>query len=215
MAEREARTAYAEAETYDLAHSGQASREIGMVRLRSGDLAGAAEAFRRARELGAQPEPGASLLLLQRGEADAAAASISSALEEANADPLGRAALLPAQIEIALARGALDTARAAAAELSTLAHDYDSAVLGAAALHGSGLIAAASGERDAALKSFREALHAWRQVEFPYEAARTRVELAKALRCAGQQAAAADELAAAQAVFVRLGAAADARKAVE
>jgi tetratricopeptide (TPR) repeat protein len=213
VAEREAKTAFAEAETYDLAHSGIASREIGMVRLRWGDLDGAAAAFRRARELGAASEPGASLLLLARGEPAAALGTISAALAEAAGNPLRRAALLPAQVEIALESGALETARAAGTELSAIAHDNESAMLRAAALHAEGCLAAASGQSDQAVRNFREGLEAWRQVESPYEAARTRLKLAQALRICGQSRAADDELATAQAAFVRLGALPDARRA--
>lgn len=47
-------------------------RELGVVRLRRGDLAGADDAFARALEVGTDPQPGLALLRVTRGELAAA-----------------------------------------------------------------------------------------------------------------------------------------------
>jgi hypothetical protein len=102
--ELEARRACAHEERIDLLHVGQALHEIGEIRLRLGDLQGAAGAFERAAASGASPQPGRAMLELMRGDVPAAAASIEDALA-ATPDRLARARLLPAQVEIALAVG--------------------------------------------------------------------------------------------------------------
>jgi hypothetical protein len=90
---------------FDLAHTGEASYELGEIRLRRGDLDGAEDAFVQAHELGFAPQPGISLLRLARGDGSAAAASIGTALADPQRDRLARSVLLPASVEIALAVG--------------------------------------------------------------------------------------------------------------
>lgn len=51
--------------------------EIGEIRRLRGDLSGAEEAFRRAHELGRDPQPGLALVRLAQGNVDAAATSIA------------------------------------------------------------------------------------------------------------------------------------------
>ncbi|MDQ3993016.1 MAG: hypothetical protein M3229_05090, partial [Actinomycetota bacterium] len=105
--------------------------EVGEVRLRLGDLAKAEEAFDHADDLGRDPEPGRSLLLLARGRPAAALASIRHSLTD-DLPPLVRARFLPALVEIAIAADALDDAAAAADELAEIASRYDTAALHAA-----------------------------------------------------------------------------------
>ncbi len=62
---------------YNLSMAGDALGEVGLIRLRLGDFDGAEEALRQAHELGGECEPGLSLLLLARGDAAGAVASIS------------------------------------------------------------------------------------------------------------------------------------------
>lgn len=63
-------------------HAGAGFHELGEVRLRMGDHAGAEEAFRQAQEMGSDPQPGRALLLLREGKVEAAAASIRRSLED-------------------------------------------------------------------------------------------------------------------------------------
>ena len=120
--------------------------EVGEVRLRLGDLAKAEEAFDQADELGHDPEPGRSLLLLAREKPAAALASIRRALAD-DLPPLARARLLPAFVEIAVAADAVDDAAAAADELAATAERYDSPALHAAAGVAAGSVALARGRR--------------------------------------------------------------------
>ena len=94
-AERRARAACGGMEMFELVHVGLALSEIGEIRLRMGDLDGATEAFSKATENAAPPQPGTALLLLARGDNSAAARSISEALAEAGWNNLARAAAPP------------------------------------------------------------------------------------------------------------------------
>jgi class 3 adenylate cyclase len=200
--------------------AGEAFYEIGEIRLRMGDLPGAEEAFGHAIELARDPQPGIALLRLAQGRADAAANSIRRALADEAWSRLDRARLLPAQVEIALAVGDTKTARAAAAELEGIAEDYKIGQVRTPALEASvkwawGAVNLAEGEVEAALVCLRRALKLWREVDAPYDAARTRLLLGLAYRVQGDEDGAQEELTAAKTAFERLGAAADARRAEE
>jgi tetratricopeptide (TPR) repeat protein len=100
---------------------GHAFYELGEIRLRTGDLEAAADAFRQAHEHGRDPQPGLALLWLQQGRAHAANNAIAQAVAEIGGrDPLRRARLRPAQVEIAIAAGDLATASAAADDLDAI-----------------------------------------------------------------------------------------------
>lgn len=205
-AEQRARTACAGMEPIELAHIGLALSEIGEVRLRMGDLDGAAEAFTKASENAAPPQPGTALLLLARGDRAGAAASIAGALAEAGWSKLARARLLPAQVEIALAGDDIATARAAATELVHLATVFTSPAIRAAADGARGAVLLAEGDRTGAVESLRRAAGLWRDASAPYDCARTRVLLARALFEQGDESHARGELEAARAAFDALGA---------
>jgi tetratricopeptide (TPR) repeat protein len=212
-AEAEARTACTEAERFDLAHTGLASYEIGQLRLRSGDLEGAAAAFQRAHELGTSAQPGLALLHLERGDTEAAVAAIRSAVEETAPESLRRARLLQAQVEIAAAACDTATAGAAAGQLARIAGTHGSTALKASAESALGIASLAEGNPSAALGRLRLACRLWLEVEAPYDAARVRMHAATALRALADDGSAALELEAARAAFERLGARPDAARA--
>jgi DNA-binding SARP family transcriptional activator len=211
--ELEARRACAHEERIDLIHVGQALHEIGEIRLRLGDLPGAADAFERAADSGASPQPGLAVLQFMRGDVVAAAASIEAALA-ATSDRLARARLLPAQVEIALAAGDVDTARSAAAELDEVAGVYGSSALVAAAACGRAALLLADGDAHTAVGALRDGLRLWQEASAPHEAARARLLLAEALNRTGATSAALTELRAARSAFESLGARLDAERAI-
>ena len=108
---------------------GHAHYEIGEVRLHMGDLDGAETAFNRAYEFGVEPQPGLAQLMVARGKVDEAARglerSLSSTGDGPNVDLLSRSRLLPVQVDVALARDDVDTARGAIEELDRLAADFE------------------------------------------------------------------------------------------
>lgn len=204
--EHRARGACAGMEPIELSHVGLALSEIGEIRLRMGDLEGAAEAFTKATESAAPPQPGTALLLLARGDTAGAAASISAALAEAGWNNLTRARLLPAQVDIALAGGDIATARVAVTELVELAAKFESPAIRAAADRAQGAALLADGDSDGALQCLQRAADLWRDANAPYDRARTRTLLAKALLEQGQRSRAQSELQAARTAFESLGA---------
>ncbi len=185
--------------------------EVGEVRLRLGDLAKAEEAFDLADGLGHDPEPGRSLLLLAREKPAGALASVRRALGD-DLPPLARARLLPAFVEIATAADAVDDAAAAADELAETAERYDAPALHAAAGVAAGLVALARGDAHGAVRPLRRALRLWQDTNARYEAARTRVLLARAYAATGDAEGAMHELSQAGSVFDQLGARIDASK---
>jgi len=205
----EAESASEELHRFHPAAAGAAFHELGEVRLRMGDLEGAEAAFRQARELRTEPQPGTALLLLARGRTEAAAVSIRGSLEEITWRKLARARLLPAQADIAKVLGDLATAKAAAAELEAIAGEFGTAAIRASAAHASGIAALLRGDPSEAVTRARDARRLWREIDAPYEAAMSTVLLAEARSAAGEDEAARLELEAAQAAFERLGAAPD------
>ncbi len=142
---------------------------------------------------------------------DAATASIQRVLAE-TAEPLKRAALLPACVEIMLAAGDVDAAGVACLELEELAERFESAMLGAMVAHARGAVQLAQGDPRAALGPLRVALEIWQQLEAPYEVARTRELIGLACRALGDDEAASLELDAALATFEALKATPDAAR---
>jgi class 3 adenylate cyclase len=205
-AESEVRRATEELLDFHPAVAGAAFHELGEVQLRMGELDAAAEAFSQAQELGDQGQPGRALLLMARGSVDAAAASIRGALDDLDWDKLTRARLLPAQADIAKARGDAPTAAAAAAELEQIAEEFGTAAIRAAAAHAAGITALFRQELGEAARRFRESRRLWRELDAPYEAALVTVLLGETLNTQGDAEAAKLELGSARAVFERLGA---------
>jgi class 3 adenylate cyclase len=161
-----------------------------------------------------------SLLRLAQGKVDSAAAAIKRELANEGMDPLTRARLLPAQVEIALAAGELARARAAAAELEEIGDQYQ--VDGRRTPHLEGTLQLALGqirlaERDfeGARSAFKAARSTWEKVGAPYETAQARMLLGIVYRGEGDEHSARDEIAAAKATFERLGAALDVQRAAE
>jgi DNA-binding CsgD family transcriptional regulator len=182
-------------------------RRAELLRLR-GEFAEAEDAYREASGFGWEPQPGLAQLRLAQGNVDVALAAIRRASAEI-AEPLKRAALLPAHVEIALDAGEIEEARAACCELEELAGRYESPMLAAMVAYSRGAVALAAGDAHAALVALREAQQVWLELDAPYEVARTRALLARACSELDDAEAARLELEAACAIFRQLGAAPD------
>ena len=191
--------------------------QLGEVRRRVGDLAGAEAAFERAQELGGNPQPGLALLQVAQGRADAARSALRLVLAGASQPPT-RARLLAAQVEAALAAKDHVEARAAADELGSLAEAVELPAFAAEASTAAGAVALADGDVPGALNALRRATATWQELRLPYEAARARHLLGRVLLAGGDEDGARRELRGALATFDRLGAerdAADVREALE
>jgi tetratricopeptide (TPR) repeat protein len=182
-------------------------QEAEVHRLR-GEFGAAEASYASASRLGLEPQPGLALLRLAKGQVAVAVTAIRRAMKEAR-EPLQRARLLPAYVEIVLAGGYLQDARDACRELEQIAATADARALRAMAAYARGAVDLADGKTDAALVSLRRALEVWLQVEMPYEVARTRGLVGLACRAAGDEEGAKLELEAAEATFEQLGATPD------
>jgi class 3 adenylate cyclase len=217
-AEEQALAACRELGDFDRVITGAGYYEIGEVRRRRGDHAGADEMYRLADEHGRPPQPGQSLLRLAEGKVDSAAAGIRRALEEVR-EPLARVRFLPAQVTIAVATGDLKTARAARDELTEIVDSYKAGkrapAFDASVEFATGQIALAAQDPDAAATALRVARDHWLGIGAPYETAQARLLLGTALRRQGDEESATSELEAALGAFERLGAKLDEARAKE
>jgi tetratricopeptide (TPR) repeat protein len=205
-AEVEALLAVEELRPYVRRELGWPLSEVGRIRLRTGDIAGAEEALLEAHHVGWDAEPGLSLVRLAQGDVDAAAASIRGALESPSLVPskelppstdLRRAPLLDAQVDIGIADGDIGRARAAADELQAVAARFESRALTAGAQVAQAKVRLADGDLPEAEDLFARGARLWGDIGAPYEAARARLGLAAAYRASGRdhQAALEDEAA--------------------
>jgi DNA-binding CsgD family transcriptional regulator len=187
---------------------GSALYQQGEVHRLLGELAEAEEMYRRASQCGCDPQPGLALLRLAQGKTEAAAAAIRRVVGSAG-DRRRRTRLLPAFVEILVAAGALDDARAAYRELEEAAVDRGSEMLLAMAAQARGAVDLAAGDALAAVASLRRASDLWQRLGVPYQAARAR-ELA-GVACAelGDADGSQLEQEAARAAYHQLGAAPD------
>jgi len=188
--------------------AGQAAYLQGDLHRLRGSFAAAEQAYREASRHGREPQPGLALLRMAQGNTDAASAAIQRALGETPDRP-GRAALLPAAVEIALAAGDMEAARSACLELEQIAAGYQAGMLDAAALYAKGAMGLAQGDPEPALVLLRRASQSWQELDAPYEAARARRQIAQACLALGDDEAARMERDAARDAFATLGAAPD------
>lgn len=171
----------------------------------------AEQGYQQASELGVDPQPGLALLRLDQGRRPQAEAAIRRAWQQAQ-DPVTRARLATAYVEITLAAGAVADARPAVEELASLPEELQGPYLRAVHDHLDGWVRLAADDPTAA-SALRRAAGRWRELGMPYHLARVRVLLAQACRDLGDREGAALEIAAARGVFQRLGALPDVARA--
>lgn len=206
-AEREAALVCEDLETIHVIAVAEGHYQIGEIRRLRGDLSGAGEAYKKAHERGRDPQPGQALLHLAEGRIEAASASIRSALAAQPNDALARFGLRAAQVEIALAAGAIDEAEQACAELEATEATYKTSGFKAAATRARGAVLLTVASAESALPVLRSACRQWRELGAPYEAACVCLLLARAYDAMGDADASRREREAAADEFERLGAA--------
>jgi class 3 adenylate cyclase len=213
-AEQELDRATSELEAY---HAAPAQADgyyaLGDIRRLKGDFAEAEAALREAHARGRSPQPALAMIRLAEGKVTAAVAAINAAVADQTWDRWARARLLPAQVEIAIAAGDLDLARRAVDELVEIVSGYPSPALEAGRHVALGRVHLAEGDAPGAARELRAAVRGWRDVGAPYEVARARAILARALRAMDDDEDADLELRAALDEFLKLGARIDAAAA--
>ncbi len=221
-AEDEAQRALEEVRPFGGIDVGWPLTEIANVRLRSGDLEGAEQAFLQARELGWEPQPGLALLRLAQGNVENAVADVRDALdhppqftgwERPPNTELRRAPLLAAQVEIAVAAGDLECAVGAAAELDVIADTLRTPAIRGLAAVARGTAELAEGDTEAARSSLETGVSLWTQIGAPYESAQARLRLAAVHRACGDTTLSGSEYRTALTILDRLGATLDVREA--
>jgi len=188
--------------------AGRACYVRGELHRLHGALDKAEAAYRQASELGRKPQPGLALLRLAKGDIESALGSIRRAVDEARG-PVVRSRMLGAFVEILLAANDTESARGAARELEEIAESLDAPLLRATSAHWGGAVDLAEENADRALTALQNARDIWRDLEAPYEEARTRALIALASRALGDDDTADFELDAARGTFQRLGAVTD------
>jgi DNA-binding CsgD family transcriptional regulator len=190
---------------------GMALYQWGELHRLRGRHADAEQAYRAAHDGGYEPAPGLALLRLAEGHAALAAATVRRMLDERR-EPLRRAPVLAAAVEIMVAAHDRATADAAAGELERIAATMGAPLLEAIAADARGTILLAEGHPSPALDALRRAHGIWHLAEMPFEAARTRVAIGQCCRALGDEDTARLELGAALATFDRLGARTERRR---
>ncbi|MDF2967171.1 MAG: LuxR family transcriptional regulator [Nocardioidaceae bacterium] len=204
-AERSALRVVADLDAMRVDYAAEAWYVVGEARRLRGDPT-AADAYKEAHARGRDPQPGRALLQLQRGDAAGAATSVRIAVTAMGDDPLRRAPLCAAAVEITVAAGRLEDARTATSELVDTAARFATSGLEAMAVRARGAVLLAEDRADEALPLLRAAFRRWRELGAAYEVAGTCVLLAQAYRSLGDEASAAAEDAQAEAAFEQLGA---------
>ena len=191
---------------------------LGELRRRQGRIDEALEIFGRT-ESNTLAMLGTAAIALDRGDAERCAGLVDRLLlrplaekwvEKAMALELcvrARAALAPSPDAAAAAPAA------PLAELEALASRVGTEMIRAFAAAAGAVAARATGDHTRARVLFEDALDLYERCGAPWEAARTRTDLAASLRELGREPFAREELAAARDSFVRLGASADAERA--
>ncbi len=187
---------------------GLAHYQRGELHRLRGELDAAADAYRDASRYGHDPVPGFALLRLAQGDVDGAVRAAKRMLNEHGVGP-ARFGLLAAAVEVRLAGGDTNAGRELADELASLASATGIEMLAASAAYASGTVLLASGDARSAIGALRAACKAWRDMQAPYEVARTRFQLGLAYRATGDGDAAELELDGARATFESLGASID------
>ncbi|MFI5177327.1 MAG: LuxR C-terminal-related transcriptional regulator [Vicinamibacterales bacterium] len=168
------------------AMSAEGQARLGELRRRQGRLADAETLFDQA---GHHPLAmlGRAALALDRGDPARAAELADRQLRKALRHNLTeRAAALELLVRARVETGALDKARAAAADLAAIAKTMGTLSLRASSSAGAGLIAARAGDEDEARRCFEDAVDAYDESGAPFEAAQVRVEMALLLERLGQ-----------------------------
>jgi class 3 adenylate cyclase len=205
-AEREARMAIEEMSAAAPRFASFGWGELGEIHRRRGQRDAALAAFGRCAEQGGQPEPGWSLLRAADGDPAGALRTLRRILAEGDGLVKEVGALLPASVAVALSAGDTASAREALAALQDHVSHSASLAERAAAATSEGHLALAERRAEDAIGPLRRGIAGWFEMRAPYEAARARLLLARALDAVDDEPAAALEVEAAEATLERLGA---------
>jgi len=206
-AEKQIRKACTQLAQYSPFAEGDAFRVLGDHQLLRGDLDAAETSYRRAHDLGWDPQPGLAMLQAERGDAQSAILGLERSLADSNWAVQQRRGLLLAQLVIIAARAG-DRARAKRAmdELESSPGLWASDYHGAAVARARAELAALEGNLGGAVTIMRETIRSWRAARATLNLANCRFRLAEWLAQQGDVPGAILEVDAAYSCFEAMGA---------
>lgn len=159
---------------------GDAYRVLGDIQSAIGDTDAASAAYDKAYAVGWDPEPGRAMLLLERGETEAAYASLERSLIGQGWWTLQRQGILLAYLSLVAAyAGRFDKAKALIDDLAGQDERWPMPSIRALTNEALALIARHRGETNEALRHLHLARQLWTSVDCRFNAARLRVEIAE------------------------------------
>ena len=177
---------------------GDAYRVLGDIDAAAGDGEAALAAYQKSYALGWDPEPGHAMLLLERGEADAACASLERSLVGHTWWTLQRQGVLLAHLALANAHaGRLERAEGLVQDLIGEPERWPMPSIRALTNEVSALIAQKRGQPAIALHHLHLARQLWTSIDSPIHAARLRLLIAEMQIGLGDRRGAATEVRAA------------------
>lgn len=209
----EAQQACEELGSWAPVHAGAAFHELGVIRLRMGELDAANLALRQARDLGHEAQPGTAMLHLAQGRAHDALVGLEETVKDEALSYLDRMWLTVTLAEAAVSAGDLGSARQAVGELERSREVYGTEAFSACVSLARGIVALAEDDHDEAVKQLRLARRLFGNAQIPYEAAKARLLLGRAHAARGDRTEAMAALEGARKAFEGLGAGPDAQAA--
>jgi LuxR family transcriptional regulator, maltose regulon positive regulatory protein len=186
--------------------AGQATARLAELRRRQGRFAEAADLFAQA-EGRRDALLGSAALALSGGDAERAGDLAERFLRQTpDRDRAWRALALEVLVRARARRSELAAAERGLDELQSIAAAAPTEWLRALASVAAGLVAMAHDEPARARCQFEDAVDLFQRCGSPFEAARARLDLARAIGSSGRTCAARDEAEAARATFAQLGA---------
>ncbi len=185
---------------------GDAHRVLGDIEAAIGDGDAALAAYAECYRLGWSPEPGRALLLIERGQAQAAYASLERSLIGESWWTLQRRGMLLANLALAAAHAGLDErAKALVDELSASEARWPTPSVRALTAEASALVRRRGGQARDALEDLHRARLHWTSVGSRFNAARVRIEIGELQIELGDEAGAWEEIRTAEAEARLLG----------
>jgi DNA-binding winged helix-turn-helix (wHTH) protein len=185
---------------------GDAHRVLGDVQAAIGNDEEALEAYDKAYSLGWCPEPGRAMLLLERGEAEAAYAGLERSLIGKAWWTLQRRGILLAHLALLAAHtGRNDQAAELINELAGEPDRWPLPSIRALTNEAQAILALGEQDRAAAMRHLHLARQLWSSVEGKYQSVRLRLQIARLQMQSGDVRGARAEVQAAQMVAAEIG----------
>lgn len=185
---------------------GDAHRVLGDVQAAIGNDEAALEAYDKTYSLGWCPEPGRAMLLLERGEAEAAYAGLERSLIGKAWWTLQRRGILLAHLALVAAHtGRSEQANALIVELSESPDRWPLPSIRALTNEAQAILALAAQDRGTAIRHLHLARQLWSSVEGKYQVVRLRLQIARLQVDGGDMRGALAEIHAAQLIADEMG----------